>query len=110
MDARGGIDIGSKTTIAIYSRLITGYHDIDSDDFAYKQLPIMIGDNVAKFANCTVLAGVSIPNGCIFSADSCVRRNNYMKNGLYGGNLVRLIRMRKISDIYAPGKLQQYFR
>lgn len=110
IDGRGGIKIGSNTTIATQCRLITGYHDIDADDFMYRQAAITIGDNVAVFTNCTVLPGVDIPNGCVFSADSCIRKGDYIMNGIYGGNPLKLFRIRKISESYKPGKLMSWFR
>lgn len=98
LDGRGGIEIGSNTTIAIYTRLITGYHDIDDGSFSYKKSNIMVGDNVAIFANCTVLPGAKLNKGCIISAGSVVKRGEYIEDGVYGGNPIVYIRRRNIES------------
>lgn len=100
LDGRGGISIGSNVTIANYTKLITGYHKIDDDQFSYIDAPIRIGDNVAVFADSLVLAGAIIDDGCIFSAKSLVRKGTYEKNGVYAGNPAKLIRYRMSSCTY----------
>ena len=57
LDGRGGLKIGSNVTVAIYSKLITGYHDINDSSFVYKKKEIVIGDNCVVFAGCIVLGG-----------------------------------------------------
>lgn len=104
VDGRGGINIGSNVTIANFSKLITGFHDIDSDDFAYCESSIEIGDNVAIFSDSVVLAGAKINDGCIFSAKTLVRKGIYEEKGIYAGNPAKFIRLRRSKCGY-----QQYW-
>ncbi|MFA9464616.1 MAG: hypothetical protein ACERKN_10040 [Velocimicrobium sp.] len=95
LDGRGGIDIGSSVTIATYTKLITGSHNIDDENFSYIESPIVIGDNVAIFSDSLVLGGSVIEKGCVFSARSLVRKGVYEEKGIYAGNPVKFLRIRK---------------
>lgn len=98
LDGRGGLDIGVNTTIAIYSKIISATHDIDSDDFSYREEKVTIGDNVAIFADSVILPGTTVENGCVFAAGSIVKRDVYKENGVYGGNPAKKIRERRTTD------------
>lgn len=100
LDGRGGIVIGDNVTIATYTKLITGAHNIDDEDFSYQDSSINIGNNVAVFSDSVVLGGATINDGCIFSAKSLVRKGTYEKNGIYAGNPAKFIRYRKSSCNY----------
>ena len=83
LDARNGSTIGDNTTIAVYSKLLTRAHAIDSEDFEAIGDKIVIGNNVALFTASVVLGGAKIEDGCVFSALSLVRKGQYKKGG-YG--------------------------
>ena len=100
LDGRGKLDIGSNVTIATYSKLITGSHNIDGDDFEYVDAPIVIQDNSAIFSDTVVLGGAVIEHGCVISAKSLVRKGNYKMNGIYGGTPAKYIRDRKCNCSY----------
>ena len=100
LDGRGGITIGDNVTIATYSKLITGAHNIDDDNFSYQDSAITIGNNVAVFSDSVVLGGANINDGCIFSAKSLVRKGLYERNGIYAGNPAKFIRYRKSNCNY----------
>lgn len=95
LDGRGGIEIGDNVTIAVYSKLITGGHKIDDERFDYKEGKIVIGNNVAIFADCIVLSDVKIEDGCVFSAGTVARKGKYTEKGIYAGNPAKYIRKRK---------------
>lgn len=94
LDGRGGLIIGSNTTIAIYSKLITAYHDIDDNYFSYKKSKIKINNEVAVFADTIILPGVELGEGCVISAGSVVRRGIYDDYAVYAGNPIKYIRKR----------------
>ncbi len=110
LDGRGNINIGDNVTIATYSKLITGSHNIDDDSFSYVASPINISNNVAVFSDCVVLGGSKIENGCVFSAKSLIRKGIYNERGVYGGNPAKYIRRRKTSVNYEQEKLRLLFR
>ncbi len=110
LDGRGKIEIGNDVTIAIYSKLISAGHVIDDENFKYVKESIYIGNNVAIFTNCVVLAGAYIHDGCVICALSSVNRGEYKKLGIYGGNPAHYIRQRKCSLSYKQEKWKPILR
>lgn len=110
IDGRGGVSIGSNVTIAVYSKLITGSHNIDDGQFSYTNDSIVIEDNVAVFADSVVLGGAHLRRGCVISAKSLVRKGEYEEFSIYGGNLAGYIRKRKSDNIYQQDKYHPLFR
>ena len=110
LDGRGGISIGENVTIAIFSKLITGYHNIDDESFSYLEEPIIIEDNSAVFTNVTVLPGVHIREGCIVTAGAVVKRGEYKEFCVYGGNPIKHIRDRKVKKFDISGSWKPLFR
>lgn len=110
LDGRGGIKIGDNVTIAVFSKIITGSHNIDDEDFSFKSEKVVIGDNSAIFSNSVVLGGVNIGNGCVFSASSLIRRGDYESKGIYGGNPAIFIRDRKSACQYSQESWHPIFR
>lgn len=110
LDGRGRIEIGSNVTIAIYSKLITGYHDIHSDSFVYQEDRIIIEDNVAVFANAVILAGVRLKHGCVIVAGAMIKRGEYEKLGVYAGNPCKLIGKRETRAEYVQDGYRPLFR
>lgn len=100
LDGRGGIEIGSNVTIATFTKLITGTHNIDSEAFEYMDAPIQIKDNCAVFSDSIVLGGSVLEQGCVISAKSLVRKGLYEEKGIYGGNPAKFIRHRKSNSNY----------
>ena len=58
----------------------------------FASLPIVIGDDVWLGANCTVLKGTVIGDGCIVAAGAVVVGGNYPACSLIAGNPARVIR------------------
>ena len=110
LDGRGGLIIGSNVTIAIYSKLITGYHNIDDESFTYLEKKIIIKDNCAVFADSIVLGGAFLNRGTVLSVGSVAKAGTYVKNGVYAGNPIKLIRKRKAEEFSVPQKWKIYFR
>ncbi len=75
IDARGGIEIGSDTTIASKAQLITGTHELDSPTFEAKFLPIKIGSNVWIGTSAIILPGVTIHDGAVVAAGAVVTKD-----------------------------------
>ena len=110
LDGRGGISIGDNTTVALYSKIITGFHDVYSENFDYKELPVKIGDNCAIFTGTIVLPGVEIEDKAIFAAGSVVKRQKYEGNFIYGGNPVSKIKNRNLENNYSQDEWKVIFR
>lgn len=110
LDGRSGIEIGDNVTIAIYSKLITGGHSVDDDNFEYKGGKIVIEDHVVVFADSVVLGGAYLKRGSAFSAKSLVRKGIYEESGIYGGNPAAYIRQRKSNLKYNQDSWHPFFR
>lgn len=110
IDARGHIEIGNSVTIAMFSKLITGGHDIDSDDFSYNQGKIVISDNVAIFANCILLSNTQIEHHVVFAAGSVIKSGTYTEYGVYGGNPCKYIRKRNCKTSYKQDGFKPWIR
>lgn len=72
LDGRGGIKIGSNSSISHGVRILTGSHIVSSNNFAEIHKPVVIGDNVWIGAGASILPGVTLGNGCVIAAGSCV--------------------------------------
>ena len=110
LDGRGGISIGDDVTIATYAKLITGSHDIDSEDFRYRSRSIAVENNCAVFSDALVLGGAILHNGCVISAKSFVRAGEYNSNSIFAGNPAKLIRYRKNEAKYHQELISLLFR
>lgn len=110
LDGRGGIKIGDNVTIAVYSKIISGSHDVDDALFSYRADSITINSNSVVFANCVVLGGANLEEGCVISASSLVRKGNYCKKGIYAGNPARFIRQRRSDCKYVQDSWHPMFR
>ena len=110
LDGRGGLKIGSDVTIAVYSKIVSAGHNIDSNEFEYTDRVITIGDHVAIFANALVLGGANIQDGCVFFAGSVVPGGIYNKRGVYAGVPCKYIRERKSDLSYRQDNWHPIFR
>lgn len=75
LDARGGINIGSNSSIASYCKIITGSHDVDDPQFKAVFKPITIGDYCWVGTGATILQGVSLGHGVVVAAGAVVTKN-----------------------------------
>ena len=110
LDGRSGIEIGNDVTIAVYSKLISGGHVIDDDEFGYTGEKITIGDNVAVFADAIVLAGARLKLGTVISAGSVVKKGEYGPLKVYCGNPAIYLRERKSAGEYHQDYWHPVFR
>ena len=99
LDARGGIKIGNNVTVASYSKLITGSHDIDSPNFEAKFLPIIIDDYVWICTGATICQNVHIGEGAVVAAGAVVVED-VPPYTVVGGVPAKKIKDRKKGMIY----------
>ena len=91
------IRIGKKTCIGEYARLLTGYHDITTRNFAFRTKPITIGSCVWIATGVTVLPGVTIGDGAVVAAGSVVTKDVDPWT-VVGGNPARFIKRRVLEN------------
>lgn len=87
------IIIGNKVTISQNSYLCTGSHDITDLALGFISKPIIIKDFVWICANCFIMMGITIEEGCIIGATSSLFSNTEAWK-VYGGNPARFIKKR----------------
>ena len=79
VNALGEITIGKRCGIAAGSKLISGNYVYDnSDKHIFDEIsasPIILGDNVWLGYDVTILAGVTLGEGCIVAAGSVVTKS-----------------------------------
>ncbi|KQU28313.1 MULTISPECIES: acyltransferase [unclassified Rhodococcus (in: high G+C Gram-positive bacteria)] len=75
LDARGGLLIDDDVVIASDVHIITGDHDVDSDDFGVRLGPVHVGHHAWIASRATVLRDVEIGAGAVIGAASLVRRD-----------------------------------
>jgi len=84
LDGRGGLIIGDNTSISMQSMIITASHDMKSNDFAYYEAPVTIGDHVWLGVRAMVLDGSRVENGCVVGAGA-VLKGTTEENCIYLG-------------------------
>lgn len=72
LDGRGGISIGNNVSISHEVKIVTGSHDIDSNNFYSQYFPITIKDYAWLGVGCTILQGVTIGTGAVVCAGAVV--------------------------------------
>ena len=110
LDGRGGLSIGSNTTLAVYTKVLSAYHNTESDEFEMRRKPVFIGDNAVLFSGTMVLPGAEIQDGVVFSASSVVKRGLYKKNTIWAGNPATYVKNREITNKYCPKEWTPIFR
>lgn len=75
LDARGGIIIGDNVSVSHRVNIMTGSHDMKSDDFCGIFKPIEINDYAWLGVGCTILQNVVIGKGAVVCAGAVVTRN-----------------------------------
>ena len=99
LDARGGISIGKNVTVASYSRLITGSHDINDPMFHAEFKPIVIEDYVWRCTGVTILQGVTIGRGAVVAAGAVVMKD-VPPMTVVGGVPAKIIKERETEPIF----------
>ena len=89
------ITIGEKTCIGEYVKLLTGYHDISTWNFAFRAKPITIGSCVWIATGVIVLPGVTIGDGAVIAAGAVVTKDVEPWT-VVGGNPAKLIKKREL--------------
>lgn len=75
LDGRAALVIGSHVDIASQVLIYNSEHDLDSDDFAAKTEPVIIGDYCFIGPRVIVLPGVSIGRGAVVAAGAVVTKD-----------------------------------
>ena len=92
------VQIEKYTFLAINSVFIPGSHNT----YDYDNLPdqnIRIGKGCWIGANCTIMGGVNLENGCIVGAGSVLRRGRYERMSIIAGVPAKIIKKRECADI-----------
>lgn len=89
--------IGSKVTISQNTYICGGSHDIRTLSLDFKSAPITIKDYSWVCANCFVMMGTTIEEGCIIGATSSLFHNTEPW-GVYGGVPAKFIKKRVIKN------------
>jgi acetyltransferase-like isoleucine patch superfamily enzyme len=95
----GGVTIGDDVSIGHRVSILSTEHRYDDSEVPIRRQrsyfrPVKIGSNVWIGANVTVLAGASIPDGCIIGAGSVVTKQLTIQDGIYVGNPARFLKSR----------------
>ncbi len=93
--AMAPISIGEMTCIGKETYLITGSHNISSNNFELITRPINIGDCCWLTTGVTVLQGCSIGDYCVIAANSTVTKD-VEPWSVVGGNPAKFIKTRVI--------------
>jgi acetyltransferase-like isoleucine patch superfamily enzyme len=104
LDGRGGLTIGSNTSISPECCLLTLTHDVHDAAFAARARRVDIGDRVWIGTRAIVLPGVRIGDGAVVGAGSVVTRDVEAYT-IVAGNPARPIGQRKPGLTYSL----QYF-
>lgn len=99
LDGRGGLKIGDNVSISIYSMMITGSHDKNSENFAYVANSIIIENCVWLGARAIILDGSILKQRTVIGAGS-VFKGTTEENGVYVGVPAKKISSRKITSNY----------
>lgn len=91
------ITIGNKVTVSQNTYLCGGSHDINDLALGFISAPIVIKDFSWICANCFIMMGTTIEEGCIIGATSSLYKSTEPWN-VYGGNPARLLKKRSIEQ------------
>lgn len=101
---RGGIEIGDHVLISPGCAIVAGNHDIDAGTGIMERPSldqgIVIGRDVWIGANCVVVGGVTIAEGCVIGAGAVVTRDTE-PYGVYVGAPARFLRKRGSAPVEA---------
>lgn len=93
INARGLILIESEVQIGINSVVVSSNHVLKNGSYRFLVTSdnIFIGKGSWIAANCTVVAGASLPHSSILAANSVIS-NKFLHAGIYGGVPAKLIK------------------
>ena len=91
------IVLGKKVTISQYTYLCGGSHDITDLALGFISAPIIIKDFSWVCANCFIMMGTTIEEGCIIGATASLFKSTEPWS-VYGGNPAKYIKKRVILD------------
>lgn len=94
----GPVKIGNRTTLAQYSYVCNGTHDLNDP-----KLPLMVGDvsignDVFIGAKALIMPGVAIADGSVIGAGAVLTKDTE-KYGIYAGNPAKFIKRREIKGL-----------
>jgi maltose O-acetyltransferase len=75
LDGRGGLTIGSHTSLASEVMIYTDEHNINSESYGNNFGPVSIGDYVFIGPRVIILPGVTIGRGAVVAAGAVVTKN-----------------------------------
>ena len=75
LDARGGLKIGNNVSISHGVMIMTGSHDVNSEQFLVRFYPITIEDYVWIGCGAIILQNVTIGRGAVVSAGAVVTKD-----------------------------------
>lgn len=113
---RGKISIGDNVLIGPFTTVVSWDHRFRDKSSLIRDkrvnveaVDIRIGNDVWIGANCCVLKGSIIPDGCVIGAGSLVTRNSKLEPySVYCGNPLRLIERREdMADVERKTKMKQ---
>lgn len=90
------IVIGNKVTISQNTYLCGGSHDIKDLALGFISSPIIIKDFSWVCANCFVMMGTTVEEGCIIGATSSLFKSTEPWS-VYGGNPAKFLKKREIN-------------
>jgi len=91
------VTIGYKAIVSQDSTLCAGTHDINDPHFQLITKPITIGVGAWVAANAFIGPGVTVADSSVIVACGVVFKSTE-KNGVYGGNPAKLIKLREIHE------------
>jgi len=89
----GSVEIGERVTMAQYSYVCNGTHNLSDERLQLMVGDVKIGNDVFVGAKAMILPGLIIADGCVIGAGS-VLANNTEEMGIYAGNPAKLIKKR----------------
>lgn len=110
LDGRGGLVIEDNASLSIYTKIITGTHDKDSREFAYKSKPVIIKQRVWTGVNSVILPGTTMGEGSVLAAGSVAIGKEYESFKVFSGNPAKLLAERNNLIDYDLSNWTPYFR
>lgn len=99
IDNREPIRIGDRVSISLETLILTGGHDMDSNQFAYQGRGVIIEDYTWVCARAIIQPGVTLGRGCVVLTGSVVA-GDVAPMQVVGGVPARFVRERKADLSY----------
>ncbi|KKT74262.1 MAG: acetyltransferase (isoleucine patch superfamily) [Microgenomates group bacterium GW2011_GWA2_44_7] len=108
LDGRAPITIGDKVDIASQVLIYNSQHDIDSEDFRARELPVSIDDYTFIGPRAIILPGVKIGRGAVVAAGAVVTKD-VNEFTVVGGVPAKVLRKRRqFSPSYNLGRTRLF--